>query len=117
MIIYTVICRVKDIAVLVEVSTPGLAGNAPQVTIQLLTHLRDHPDMLVEGEYKTLVHSNRAPDDFFSMFLESCTSAFTDDDDGSVEDYFFHLLLKNGVFYCCISDDPDFRDQKVYVPF
>jgi hypothetical protein len=32
-----------------------------------------------------------------------------------VEDHFFHLFLKDGVFYCCISDDPDFRDQKVYV--
>lgn len=111
MIIYTVICRVRDVAVLVEVSSPELSGNAPQVTTKLLTHLRDHPELLVEGEYKTFVQRNQQEEDFLSNIVQSCASVLNEEPWD--EDYYFHLLMRDGVFYCCIGDDPDIRDQKV----
>ena len=114
MIIYTVICRSRDTAVLVEVSSPELlSGNAPQVTATLLGHLHDHPEILAEGERKTFVQRNQDDFDFFSSFIESCASAFGEE---SVPDeHYFHVYFTQGVYYCCIGDDSDIRDQKVYV--
>lgn len=112
MIIYTVICRARDAAILVEESTPELAGNAPQVTTMLLTHLKDHPELVQEGEMKTFVQRNLEEVDFLSYFIESCSTALGEEESG-VEEHWFHLLSRKGVYYCCIGDDPDIRDQKV----
>jgi hypothetical protein len=112
MIVYSVIARAKDAAVLAETSSDNLmSGNAPQVSIALMEHLRDNPQLIRDEEMKTFVHSNEEDeDDFFSDFLNVCAMQM---DVSDVEEYFFHLLLKDGVYYCCISDDPDTRDQKV----
>ena len=127
MIIYTVICRAKDAAILVECADRELAGNAPQVTAMLMGHLRDHPDILLSGERKTFVQHNNASSqdkengglanfDFFSMFMDTCANALGEETEQSIQDeHYFHIILKGGVFFCCIGDDPDFRDQKVYV--
>ena len=111
MIIYTVICRARDAAVLVEEYAPDVAGNAPQVTAMLMSHLKDHPELIQEGERKTFAQRNQDDSDFLSFFVESCAAALGEESD--VEEYFFHILLKEGVYYCCIGDDSDFRDQKV----
>ena len=111
MIIYTVICRARDAAVLVEESSPELAGNAPQVTAMLLSHLKDNPHLVQEGERKTFVQKNMTEDDFLSYFIESCSVALGEE--SAAEEHYFHLLSKSGVYFCCIGDDPDFRDQKV----
>jgi hypothetical protein len=115
MIVYAVICRAKDAVVLAEHSLEGLmSGNAPQVTIALMQHLRDNPTMISEGEMKTLVHSNDSDSDldaFWSDFMNVCAMKFDAAED--ILEFYFHLFLKDGLFYCCISDDPDTRDQKV----
>jgi hypothetical protein len=121
MIVYAVICRAKDAAILVEVSSPELGGNAPQVTTALLEHLRDHPDQLAEGERKTFLQRNEELD-LFSMFLESCsayglstTTETTTNNNNNAEEHYFHLYKTAGVIYCCLGDDNDLRTQKVYV--
>lgn len=113
MIIYAVICRAKDATILAEHSSESLmSGNAPQVTIALMEHLRDHPNIFKDGDMKTFVHSNgEAQDDFFQDFMNVCAMQMETDLD--IEEYFFHLFQKEKVIYCCISDDPDVRSQKV----
>ncbi|CAB9524216.1 Vesicle-associated membrane protein 7 [Seminavis robusta] len=123
MIVYAVICRAKDAVVLAEHSTDDLmSGNAPQVTIALLQHLRDHPDMIKDKEMKTFVHSNDQEesdlDAFWSDFLHVCAMESEEvANDVIIMEYYFHLYLKDGIFYTCISDDPDTRDQKVNFAF
>jgi hypothetical protein len=111
MIVYAMICRAIDAAVLVEFAEE-LQGNAPQVTSSLMESLRDHPELVNEGDRKTYVQRNESQSDFISHFLESCAVALGDQGN-SVEEFYFHLFKMNGIFYCCIGDDPDTRDQKV----
>lgn len=112
MIVYSAIARAKDAVVLAETSSENLmSGNAPQVTIELMKHLSNNPHVIQDAEMKTFVHNNEDDeDDFFSDFMNVCAMKMEVSD---VEEYFFHLLVKDGVYYCCISDDPDTRDQKV----
>ena len=64
MIVYSVIARTKDAVVLAEFSSDNLmSGNAPQVTIALMEHLRDNPHLLRDGEMKTFVHNNEDDED------------------------------------------------------
>ena len=123
-IVYAVVCRSRDAAILCEVSSEALTGNAPQVTTALLEHLRDNPSALQEGDLKTFVHRNDRDvengdpgDDFFSQFMNACTIAVTTTDSeldiGAVQEHYFHLWHQAGVYYCCLSDDPVQRQQKV----
>ncbi len=122
-IVYAVICRARDAGILVEVATEALDGsNAPQVTTALLEHLRDHPAAMKEGDLKTFVHRNENGgwdgDDFFSQFMQACTVNITTSDDldlGAIQEHYFHLWYEAGVFYCCLSDNPEPKEQKVYV--
>lgn len=129
MIVYAVIARASDAAVLCEFSSEAMTtgGNVAQVTTSLLEHLRDHPAIMKEGDLKTFRQQSQggngsggdtstAEDDFFGQFLHACTVAvsLTDELDlGDVEEYFFHLWHKDDVFYCCLSDDRDPDEQKV----
>lgn len=118
MIVYAVICRSKDASILAEYSTEALTGNVPQVTAALLEHLRDHPAIMKEGDLKTFRHRNdgSSEEDFFSQFLQACTVAVTTADEmdlGAIEEHFFHLWHQDEVFYCCLSDDRDPKQQKV----
>jgi hypothetical protein len=119
MIVYTVICRSKDAAVLVEVSSEALTGNVPQITMSLMEHLRDHPAAVREGDLKTYVQRNEAAsgdEDYFSQFMQAFTVAITSAetlDLADIEEHYFHLWHAGGVFYCCLSDDGDTKDQKV----
>jgi len=129
MIVYAVICRSKDAAILCEYSADDLTGNAPQCTAALLEHLRDHPKILKQGDLKTFRHTNKATygsssgvkeEDFLSQFLQACTVAITTADEmdlGSIEEYFFHLWHQEDIFYCCLGDDKDARQQKVNFAF
>jgi hypothetical protein len=114
-ILYAVICRANDATILVENTEPALKGNAAQVTLALMQHLRDHPELVMEGDHKTLLHRNdEEENDFFSHFVDAaCKAANLDDDEP--DEHFFHLYLKDEVFYCCLGDDPGTRDQAVYV--
>lgn len=113
-IIYAVVCRAKDAAILTEVCDRDIKGTFGSVMVELLQHLRDHPDFFKEGDLKTFVQRNQAERDFFSHFLEACSAALGDDDDATADSY-FHLYFTRGVYYCCLADDSDARDQKVYV--
>jgi hypothetical protein len=118
MIVYAVICRSKDAAILCEYSTEALTGNAPQVTAALLEHLRDHPAIMKEGDLKTFRHRNNGTneEDFFNQFLQACTVAISTAEEmdlGAIEEHFFHLWHQDEVFYCCLSDDRDPKEQKV----
>ena len=129
MIVYVVICRSSDAAILCEYSTDDLTGNAPQCTAAILEHLRDHPNILKEGDLKTFRNSNKASNgssgcsdegDYLSQFLQACTVAITTAEEmdlGSIEEHFFHLWHQDGVFYCCLSDDKEARQQKVNFGF
>lgn len=112
MIIYAVIARASDAAILVDCCDPLLKGNAPLVTQVLMEHLRDNPTHVSEGDRRTFVQRNAEESlDFFSTFLDAaCNMALGDD---LVEEHYFHLFLQNGVYYLCISDDEDLRYQKV----
>jgi hypothetical protein len=122
MIVYAVICRSKDAAILCEHSTEAVTGNAPQVTAALLEHLRDHPAIMKEGDLKTFRHRNDGvnEEDFFSQFLQACTVAISTAEEmdlGAIEEHFFHLWHQDEVFYCCLSDDKDPKEQKVNFAF
>ena len=116
MIIYAAIARVTDAAVLVDCCDPLLKGNAALVTSILMEHLRDNPTLVNEGDLRTFVQRNADESlDFFSHFLDSaCAMALGDD---TVDENYFHLYRKEQVFYCCLSDDLDARDQKVNFAF
>jgi hypothetical protein len=101
-IVYAVICRASDATILVENTSSELKGNAAQVTLALMQHLRDHPELVEDGDHKTLKHRNDEENDFFDHFVHAaCTAAHLDDDDP--DEHFFHLLLKDDVFYCCLE--------------
>jgi hypothetical protein len=121
-IIYAVICRAKDAAILVEVCDRDVKGTFGTIMIELLQHLRDHPKLFQDGDLKTFIQRNTVELDFFSHFLEACSAATigndVDPDDSDAcdtDNHYFHLYFKTGVYYCCLSDDSDTRDQKVYV--
>lgn len=125
MIVHAVVSRQNDAAILCEFSDRTLQGNVPQCTAAILEHLRDNPDVLKDGELKILRHKNNSDgnsseNDFFSHFLNACTIAISSADEidlGLVEEYFFHLWRKDDLFYCCLSDDNDPRDQNVNFAF
>lgn len=114
-IIYSVICRAKDATILTEVCDRDLKGTFGSVWLELFQHLRDHPDFFKDGDLKTFVQRNQAEMDFFSHFLEACSAVLNKDDDinNSNPETFFHIFFNNGVFYGCLGDDSDTRDQKV----
>ena len=115
MIIYAAIARVSDAAVLVDCCDPLLKGNAALVTSMLFCHLRDHPELIQEGQHQTLVQRNDGNGqssnlDLFSQFVGGLCVAMGED---AAEEHFFHLFYRNNVYYCCIGDDDDIKDQKV----
>jgi hypothetical protein len=112
-IVYVNVCRARDAAVLCEATNVELRStNVAQVTTQLLEHLRDHPGLVKDGDCRTFIQKNQEEKDFFSNFVEACQSAMGESA-STEEDHFFHLYLKDEVYYVCLGDDPDTRDQKV----
>lgn len=119
MIIYALIARLKDAAVLVET---GLAssknmGNIPQVSASVLQHLRDNPGVVGEGDRKTFEQKNEANVDFFSNFIEACQMAMGDEAGSGGDEFYFHFYRKKDVIYFCLADDAKLRDQKVAFAF
>lgn len=113
MIVYAVICRSRDAAVLAENYSPELGGNAPQVTMALMERLRDRPEYLAKGESKTFAQRNEETDFFaFTSFLGACTAAGGTNASG-LADHFFHVVHDGTVFFSCLSDDPDPRSHAV----
>lgn len=122
MILYAVIARVIDGVVLVDGSSPELKGNFQQVATDFLSRLIDHRDELTEGTRKTFIHQNPVERDYLSYFIDSCASAIGEvapheDSDLTASEYYFHLLVRKDLYFCCLGDDPDTRDQKVSFAF
>jgi hypothetical protein len=113
-IAYVNICRARDAAVLCEATNSDLKStNVAQVTTQLLEHLRDNPGLLEDGDCQTFTQRNQTEKDFFSNFVGACQSALGDLESAAQCDHYFHLYLKDQVYYVCLGDDPDMKDQKV----
>mmetsp|Transcript_10409 Transcript_10409/g.14701 ORF Transcript_10409/g.14701 Transcript_10409/m.14701 type:complete len:270 (-) Transcript_10409:1775-2584(-) len=123
MILYAIICRAKDAAVLVECSIESVSGNVSQAYIALVQYLKDNRNVVPSGKRRTFVQHTEAAarnslgydedGDFdFWNFFEAVTGC---SEDGL--DYFFHVYCKGDVFYCCLSDDPDMKEQKVSFAF
>jgi hypothetical protein len=123
-ILYTVICRIKDVAILVEVCDSDIKGTFSTIMIELLQHLyknnTNDNTIFNDGDCKTFIQQNTEELDFFSHFLEACNNSIynttgndTNDGTNDTENHYFHLYYKNGIYYCCLSDDSDLRDQKV----
>jgi len=112
-IVYAVVCRAKDAAVLAEVCDRDIKGSVAPVMVELLQHLRDHPTFFNDGDRKTFVQRNESELDFFSHFIEACSAAIGEGSEDEQQEHYFHLFFKDEVFYACLADDPDTRDQKV----
>lgn len=136
MIVYAVISRSTDGIVLVESSTKGLGGNAPQVTGMLLESLKANADLVSDGKRKTFVQRNDversssgvggtgAADDWnpFTAFADwACgLDMAVNSSSASKElnlDHFFHVYCFDKVFYICLSDDVEPRLQAVNFAF
>eukprot|EP00545_Synedropsis_sp_CCMP1620_P003447 CAMPEP_0119009956 /NCGR_PEP_ID=MMETSP1176-20130426/4702_1 /TAXON_ID=265551 /ORGANISM="Synedropsis recta cf, Strain CCMP1620" /LENGTH=267 /DNA_ID=CAMNT_0006962541 /DNA_START=67 /DNA_END=870 /DNA_ORIENTATION=- len=111
-IIYTCICRAVDGVILTELSQVG--GNADQVMQALMERLVEIPEALPAGTRKTFSQTNTDTGDFFGDLVAACTGGYVNMD-GS--EHFFHITLKHGVYYACISDDSDVRGQQVNFDF
>mmetsp|Transcript_9792 Transcript_9792/g.15040 ORF Transcript_9792/g.15040 Transcript_9792/m.15040 type:complete len:272 (-) Transcript_9792:135-950(-) len=122
MILYAIICRAKDAEVLVECSIESVSGNVSQAYIALVQYLKDNRNLVPSGKRRTFVQHTEAArntlgvdedGDFdFWNFFEAVTGC---SEDGL--DYFFHVYCKDDIFYCCLSDDADIKEQKVSFAF
>ena len=115
MLIYSAIARASDASVLVDCCDPLLKGNAAVVTSLLFCHLRDHPELIQEGEHQTLVQRNDGNGaggqvDLLSSFVDSMCIVMGED---AVQEHYFHLFYQKGIIFCCIGDDSELSDQKV----
>ncbi|KAL7533214.1 hypothetical protein ACHAWF_004385 [Thalassiosira exigua] len=142
MILYSVIARAKDGAVLVESAVAGLEGNFPQITIELLRRVvsssnwesalgtlqsSSQVELLPDGGKRTFVqrHSESSLSGFFSGVATqwSCFGLgnVADEESGDANkgelDYYFHLSRKDNVICLCISDDVDARYHAVNFDF
>ena len=113
-IVYAVVCRANDATILAECCDRDIKGSVGPAMVELLQHLRDNPQFFEDGDRKTFVQRNDSERDFFSHFIEACAVAMGDEtSDSEAMEHYFHLYLKDEVYYCCLGDDPDTRDQKV----
>lgn len=132
MILYSVIARAKDGAVLVESIVSGVEGNFPQVTVEVLERIVGSSSVpLPDGGRRTFVQRRDLPV-FGGLFHGAMATQWTcfglnnandleshakrGGGNGDV-DYYFHLCRKDNVIILCISDDIDARDHAVNYDF
>eukprot|EP00956_Cyclotella_meneghiniana_P022929 scaffold43948_cov49-Cyclotella_meneghiniana.AAC.2 len=137
MILYMVIARAKDGAVLVESTLGGVEGNFPQITIEVLKRIVSTSDwnsalgtlpssssveLLPPGGQRTFVQRHDDGGMFGGLFSGvaspwGCNANADDVESGVMEDtldYYFHLSRDdNGLICLCISDDVDPRYHTV----
>mmetsp|Transcript_11788 Transcript_11788/g.25105 ORF Transcript_11788/g.25105 Transcript_11788/m.25105 type:complete len:306 (-) Transcript_11788:167-1084(-) len=136
MLLYAVIARSKDGAVLVESMVAGMEGNFPQITVEVLERVvstsnynsalgtlesSSKVELLPDGARKTFVQ--RGDDSLFGGLLGMATQwtcfGFQTPSGGDEESqpthssgdvaYYFHLHRKDNIISLCISDDTDAR--------
>jgi len=137
MILYAVIARAKDGAVLVESSVAGVEGNFPQITVEVLERIvgssnwesalgtlesSSEVDLLPDGARRTFVQRHDEGGFFsgaavqWSCFGHAEESSPGGDGNGDL-DYYFHLCRKDSLICLCISDDTDARYHAVNYNF
>ena len=122
MIIYSVIARSFDGAVLAEATSEGIEGNHPQVTQQLIKRLCGNPALVPLGNFKIFVHREEE-DETDREMRNILVGASWDDGTRSqvpvaqgVNDglsHYFQVLRGEALYYICLSDDDDTRQQNV----
>jgi len=128
MIIYTVVARASDGSVLAECSAAGMEGNYPSVLQQLIVILNKRPKLISVGNRKTFMYpsnersSNDANCDACGSFwtgIDGLLGITGDSGEGSSNslDHFFHVIRGEGVWYMCLSDDNEGRQQNVNFGF
>mmetsp|Transcript_7550 Transcript_7550/g.17116 ORF Transcript_7550/g.17116 Transcript_7550/m.17116 type:complete len:296 (-) Transcript_7550:83-970(-) len=143
MILYAVIARAKDGAVLVESMVAGVEGNFPQITVEVLERIvgssnwtsalgtlesSSKVELLPDGARRTFVQRHDEPMcGLFSGVAAQWSCFGYNADDADVEsygganngdlDYYFHLCRKDNVISLCISDDTDVRYHAVNYNF
>mgnify|MGYP003954088053 CR=1 FL=1 len=113
MIIYTLIGRDIDGAVLVESSLPGTEGNFPLIATQLLEKLREDPSLVPHGNRKTFIHrrmdtEKNQSSGFICRDSEGGMCGLGTDwvgGGGVALDYYFHVVHGESTYYICLSDD------------
>jgi hypothetical protein len=130
MILYAIIARAKDGAILVESTVGGVEGNFPQITVEVLQRIvatsnwnsalgtlesSSKVELLPEGSKRTFIQ--RHDEGFLGgLFSGVANWGCGDEESGVMEDkldYFFHLSRGQGVICLCISDDSDPRYHAV----
>lgn len=147
MILYAVIARAKDAAVLVEAMVAGVEGNFPQITVEVLERIvstssyesalgtlesQSSIELLPDGGRRTFVQRHDGESNMFDSLFSGvatqwsfCGFAADNNDESSAGaagdngdiDYYFHLCRKDNVICLCISDDIDARYHAVNYDF
>ena len=136
MILYAVIARAKDGAVLVESIVAGIEGNFPHVTVEVLERIVSSANqtssvLLPDGGKRTFVQRRDLPmfGGLFSGVVATQWTCFGYNNADDMEspamrgggngdvDYYFHLCRKDNVICLCISDDIDARHHAVNYDF
>ncbi|KAL3822683.1 hypothetical protein ACHAXA_009565 [Cyclostephanos tholiformis] len=136
MILYAVIARAKDGAVLVESIVAGIEGNFPHVTVEVLERIvssANHTSsvLLPDGGKRTFVQRRDLPmfGGLFSGVVATQWTCFGYNNADDMEsqamrgggngdvDYYFHMCRKDNVICLCISDDIDARHHAVNYDF
>jgi len=138
MLLYSVIARSSDGAILVEATTAGVEGNHPQVTNQLVQKLISNPSLIATGNRKTFANSvdlngngnggsgkyNNSGDldgigggDIEMKGFWNGWGAEEIYDDSESMEYFFHVQRGESVYLICISDDIDGQQHRINYSF
>ena len=143
MILYAVIARAKDGAILVESAIAGVEGNFPQITVEVLERVvstsnytsalgtlqsSSQVELLPDGERRTFIQRHNEESMLGGLFSASAVQwscfGFNNDEESGGEannngdlDYYFHLCRKDNVICLCISDDTDARYHAVNYDF
>ena len=122
MILYSVIARSNDGAVLAEATAPGVEGNHPQVTQQLIQALVGNASLVAIGNRKTFAHAaENTNNDYFqdggdyddkgSSWGKKRKGRNADDGSNMLETY-FHVQRGESIYFICLSDDRDSKKQR-----
>jgi len=128
MIVYTVVARASDGDILAECSASGMEGNYPSVSQKLIASLNKRPNLISVGNRKTFMYlsdkrssKDVACDPFDSLWsgIDGLLGYNGVTSEGSSNDFdnFFHVVRGEGVWYMCLSDDNDGRQQNVNFGF
>ena len=127
MIVYALIARANDGSVLAECSAPGIEGNYPTVSQELIKILSDRRALVPVGNHKSFAHQSSTGkrssmagvggcDPLKPMWEKFDEMLGVDNGNAASKEilhHFFHVYHGEGAFYMCLSDDSIARRQNV----